>query len=83
MVYLPEKARWAYLLNMPEGADIGKALNEAMTEIEKENEDLRGILPKSEYQELDNLVLGQLLRFEHPADAVVSRYFREHRQLGH
>ena len=28
-------------------------------------------------------VLGQLLTFEHPADAVVSRYFREHRQLGH
>ncbi|WP_153144853.1 RsmB/NOP family class I SAM-dependent RNA methyltransferase [Dechloromonas sp. H13] len=28
-------------------------------------------------------VLGLLLRFEHPADAVVSRYFREHRQLGH
>lgn len=28
-------------------------------------------------------VLGQLLTFEHPADAVVSRYFREHRNLGH
>jgi 16S rRNA (cytosine967-C5)-methyltransferase len=28
-------------------------------------------------------VLGQLLRFDHPADAVVSRYFREHRELGH
>jgi len=28
-------------------------------------------------------VLGQLLNFEHPADAVVSRYFREHRELGH
>ena len=28
-------------------------------------------------------VLDQLMRFEHPADAVVSRYFREHRQLGH
>ena len=28
-------------------------------------------------------VLGQLLRFDYPADAVVSRYFREHRQLGH
>ena len=28
-------------------------------------------------------VLGELLRFEHPADAVLSRYFREHRQLGH
>ncbi|MCL2344762.1 MAG: RsmB/NOP family class I SAM-dependent RNA methyltransferase [Desulfobulbus sp.] len=28
-------------------------------------------------------VLGQLLNFEHPADAVVSRYFRAHRELGH
>jgi len=28
-------------------------------------------------------VLGLLLRFEYPADAVVSRYFREHRELGH
>ena len=28
-------------------------------------------------------VLGQLLTFEHPADAVVSRYFREYRNLGH
>ena len=28
-------------------------------------------------------VLGQLLRFEYPADAVVSRYFRTHHQLGH
>ena len=28
-------------------------------------------------------VLGQLLRFDYPADGVVSRYFCEHRQLGH
>lgn len=28
-------------------------------------------------------LLSELLRFEHPADGVVSRYFREHRQLGH
>ncbi len=28
-------------------------------------------------------VLDELLRFDHPADAVVSRYFRENRQLGH
>ena len=28
-------------------------------------------------------LLMQLLRFEHPADAAVSHYFREHRQLGH
>ena len=28
-------------------------------------------------------LLSQLLRFDAPADAVVSRFFREHRQLGH
>ncbi len=28
-------------------------------------------------------VLAQVLNFAHPADAVVSHYFREHRQLGH
>lgn len=27
--------------------------------------------------------LGEVLRFDHPADAVLSRYFREHHQLGH
>jgi 16S rRNA (cytosine967-C5)-methyltransferase len=27
-------------------------------------------------------LVGRVLRFEHPADAVVSRYFREHRGLG-
>jgi 16S rRNA (cytosine967-C5)-methyltransferase len=27
-------------------------------------------------------LLGQVLRFDHPADAVVSRYFRDHRTLG-
>ena len=28
-------------------------------------------------------VLAALLKFDHPADAVTSRYFREHKQLGH
>ena len=27
-------------------------------------------------------LLQQVLRFDHPADAVVSRYFRAHRSLG-
>ena len=27
-------------------------------------------------------LVREVLRFEHPADAVVSRYFREHRALG-
>lgn len=29
------------------------------------------------------VVLGEVLTFAHPADAVLSRYFRENRQLGH
>jgi type I restriction enzyme M protein len=33
--YIPEKARFATLLNLPEGADIGKAINEAMKSIGK------------------------------------------------
>jgi 16S rRNA (cytosine967-C5)-methyltransferase len=28
-------------------------------------------------------VLAAVLAFEHPADAVISRYFREHREIGH
>ena len=46
VMFLPEKARYSYLLLRPEGADIGKAINEAMKAIEEENEDLKGVLPK-------------------------------------
>ena len=28
-------------------------------------------------------VLGAVLTFEHPADGVLSRYFRENREIGH
>jgi 16S rRNA (cytosine967-C5)-methyltransferase len=37
--------------------------------------------PKALLESCAELV-GQVLRFEHPADAVVSRYFRENRSLG-
>lgn len=60
-VYLPEKARWNHLLHLPAGADIGKALNEAMSEIERENEDLRGVLPKT-YTAFDKSLLAELLK---------------------
>jgi type I restriction enzyme M protein len=61
VVYLPEKARWNHLLHLPEGADLGKALNAAMTDIEKENEDLRGVLPKN-YTAFDKPLLKELLK---------------------
>ena len=47
VLYLPDEARFSRLLNAPEGADTGKALNEAMKAVEGENEDLKGVLPKT------------------------------------
>jgi type I restriction enzyme M protein len=46
-MYLPKKARYSALINLPEGSDIGKAINQAMDDIEAENEDLPGVLPAS------------------------------------
>jgi len=61
VMFLPEKARYSYLLARPEGADIGRAINEAMKAIEEENEDLKGILPKT-YAAFDNSLLVTLLK---------------------
>lgn len=61
VLYLPDKARFGYLLNLPEGTDIGKAINEAMTEIERENEDLKDVLPKT-YNGIDKALLVSLLK---------------------
>jgi type I restriction enzyme M protein len=60
-IYLPEKARFSSLLNLPEGANIGSAINDAMRAIEEENEDLRDVLPKA-YGHLDNATLVTLLK---------------------
>jgi type I restriction enzyme M protein len=61
VLFIPEKARFASLLNLPEGADIGKAVNEAMKAIEAENEDLKDVLPKT-YNTLDKSLLVSLLK---------------------
>jgi type I restriction enzyme M protein len=61
VLFIPETARFATLLNLPEGADIGKAINEAMKAIEAENEDLRDVLPKT-YNRLDKDLLVSLLK---------------------
>lgn len=61
VMFLPEKARYAYLLSRPEGADIGRAINEAMKAIEEENDDLKGVLPKT-YSAFDNSLLVTLLK---------------------
>lgn len=61
VLYLPEQARFESLLQLPESADIGKAINAAMKAIEDENDDLRGVLPKT-YAALGNDTLVTLLK---------------------
>ena len=61
VLYLPESARFSNLLQLPEGADIGKAINDAMRAIEADNEDLKDVLPRT-YNRLDKELLVSLLK---------------------
>lgn len=61
VMYLPEEARFSRLLKIPEGENIGRAINEAKKAIEAANDELRGVLPK-DYNRLDNDTLVTLLK---------------------
>jgi len=61
VLYLPEEARFSYLLGLPEGENLGKALNEAMKLVEEENTELKDVLPKT-YVRLDNDTIAALLK---------------------
>ena len=65
-IFLRPEAQFDYLVSLTDSDDRAKAIIEAMESIEADYENLRGVLPKSEYQELDNDVLGQLLRTLNP-----------------
>lgn len=67
-IFLQPKAQFDTLVALPDSADRAKAIIDAMESIEADYENLRGVLPKSEYQELDNEVLGQLLRTLNPEE---------------
>ncbi len=47
--YLPPKARYEYLLNLPEKEDIAKAMKQAMALIEEYKPELKDTLPQDEY----------------------------------
>ncbi|MCU0836005.1 MAG: type I restriction-modification system subunit M [Chromatiaceae bacterium] len=61
VLYLPEAARFSTLIRMPEGANIGAAINDAMRAIEAENPDLKDVLPKT-YNRFENALLKELLK---------------------
>lgn len=61
VMYLPPTARFSYLLSLPDDENIGKAINKAMKAVEADNEDLKGVLPKS-YTKIDDSILVSLLK---------------------
>lgn len=61
VMYLPPTARFSHLLSLPEGENIGKAINDAMKAIEADNEDLKGVLPKT-YNKIKTVTLVNLLK---------------------
>ncbi|MBC8344646.1 MAG: N-6 DNA methylase, partial [Candidatus Marinimicrobia bacterium] len=67
-IFLRTEAQFDYLVNLKDSDDRGKAIIDAMDFIEKDYETLRGVLPKKEYLELDNEILGQLLRSLNPEE---------------
>ena len=61
VIFLPDVARFAHLLNLPEGANVGLAINDAMAEIEKHNPQLAGVLPRT-FQIFTSTLLKELLK---------------------
>ncbi len=61
VLYLPPEAEFDHLVDLPEGTDLGEAINAAMRTVEDHNPDLVGVLPKT-YQVFDTPTLVELLR---------------------
>jgi len=61
VLYLTPGARFDYLLRRPEGSNVGRAVNEAMADIEKHNPQLAGVLPRN-YQIFNGTLLKELLK---------------------
>jgi type I restriction enzyme M protein len=62
--YLPDHARYSYLLDLPEDQDIAKAIETAMESIEEYKPELQGSLPKDEYYRLTRTEQMKSLPFD-------------------
>ena len=67
-IFLRPEAQFDYLVSLPDSAKRDRAIQHAMDTIEEDYDGLKGVLPKGEYSELDNDVLGQLLRTLNPEE---------------
>ncbi|WP_272975962.1 type I restriction-modification system subunit M [Deinococcus geothermalis] len=60
--WVPKEARWAHLQANARRPEIGLLIDEAMRAIEKENESLKGVLPKDYARPtLNKVMLGELI----------------------
>ena len=67
-IFLRHEAQFDYLVSLPEDQSASAAVIRAMETIEEDYETLAGLLPKQEYEELDDDALRQVLRiFNDPA----------------
>ncbi len=64
-VFLPDEARFSYLLALPETENLAEALNAAMRGVTEHNPDLAGVMPQG-YGALPNSVLRELMRLLAP-----------------
>jgi len=67
-IFLRPEAQFDTLVGLKDGEDRAQAIRAAMESIEADYATLRGSLPKTEYQEVDNAVLGDLLRALNPEE---------------
>jgi len=65
-IFLQPRAQFDHLGALPDSEYRARAINEEMESIEGDYDIVRSVLPKSEYQELDDDVLGQLLQTLNP-----------------
>ena len=60
--WIPEEARWSYISKYSKSEELGKILDEAFIAIEKQNPELKNILPKTYSKlEVDQRRLGELI----------------------
>lgn len=60
--WVPQEARWSYINENAKKPEIGQIIDRAMIAIEKENESLKGVLPKNYgRQDLDKEKLGDII----------------------
>ena len=60
--WVPEVDRWDYIAKGSKKAEIGQIVDNVLDAIEKENDSLRGVLPKNYSRlELDKRILGEII----------------------